>query len=135
MSSKKKHKALQLFELQPTKNEFPSGEPQLSPNALKLLEKRYLKRDKKGELIEEPKRLFLRVAKAIASAELQYDKKADVDKFTRDFYTLMAEGKFLPNTPTLINAGKSTGQLAACFVLPIEDSLSSIFELSLIYIS
>ncbi|MEM2874209.1 MAG: vitamin B12-dependent ribonucleotide reductase [Candidatus Nanoarchaeia archaeon] len=98
----------------------------LTYNALTVLERRYLLRDEKGRIIETPEQLFRRVAKAIASVEKNYG--GDVAKTTEDFYKLMSSLEFLPNSPTLFNAGAPLKQLSACFVLPVEDSLESIFR-------
>ena len=98
---------------------------ELSDNALDLLEKRYLVRDEEGEVIETPQELFERVAANIASAEEEVEKE---EKYKDEFYDLMTSLKFLPNSPTLMNAGAELQQLAACFVLPVEDSMEGIFS-------
>jgi ribonucleoside-diphosphate reductase alpha chain len=100
----------------------------LSDNALRVLERRYLMKDGEGRVIETPQELFRRVARHIASAELIYDPKADVSFYEEAFYKLMENLEFLPNSPTLMNAGRELGQLSACFVIPIEDSMESIFD-------
>lgn len=100
----------------------------LTENARTVLERRYLKKDASGQVSESPEHMFRRVASHIAKAEKNYDPKIDVQKIEDKFYSLMAEFKFLPNSPTLMNAGRSLGQLAACFVLPVEDSIDGIFE-------
>lgn len=101
----------------------------LSENAKKVLEKRYLKRDKDGNCIEKPEDMFRRVADTIAAGDLKFGKsEADVKKLSDRFYKAITSRYFMPNSPTLMNAGRELGQLAACFVLPVEDSLEGIFE-------
>jgi len=102
-------------------------EPIINENALRVLRRRYLQKDVHGALTEDPKRMFDRVAANIASAEDKYGGK-ERDKWENDFYEMMASLDFLPNSPTLMNAGAKLQQLSACFVLPIEDSMESIFE-------
>jgi ribonucleoside-diphosphate reductase alpha chain len=104
-------------------------ELKLSENALKVLRRRYLKKDEEGKVIETPEELFRRVASAIALADKFYGKnEKDTQKLEDDFYRIMTAFEFLPNSPCLMNAGKDLGQLSACFVLPIDDSMESIFE-------
>lgn len=101
----------------------------LTRNALKVLEKRYLKRDKNGNCIETPQDMFRRVADTIASGDLEFGKTSkNVQNLSDRFYNAITHRYFMPNSPTLMNAGRDLGQLAACFVLPIDDSLESIFE-------
>ena len=101
----------------------------LSENAVKVLEKRYLKRDKDGNCTETPADMFRRVANTIAAGDLNFGKtQSDVDKLADRFYETITNCYFMPNSPTLMNAGRELGQLAACFVLPVEDSLEGIFE-------
>ncbi len=100
----------------------------LSENAKKVLRERYLRKDDHGEVIETPEEMFWRVARHVASADKLYDENADVEKTAEEFYKIMSSLDFLPNSPTLMNAGKELGQLSACFVLPIEDDLGSIYE-------
>jgi ribonucleoside-diphosphate reductase alpha chain len=101
----------------------------LTVNAIKVLESRYLHKNEKGECTEKPEDLFLRVAKAVAAIESHYSKDPTiVEEYTEKFYDLMVSGRFLPNSPTLMNAGRNAdGMLSACFVLPIEDSIDGIF--------
>lgn len=102
---------------------------ELSKNALTVLEKRYLTRNEEGQIIETPEQLFWRVARHIASADLLYGKSPEeVEELASKFYKLMTGLYFLPNSPTLMNAGKPLGQLSACFVIPVDDSMESIFD-------
>lgn len=100
----------------------------LSINAVKVLRERYLLKNEKGEVIETPEGMFHRVAETIAKVDKKYDKKADIKKTEEKFYQAMASLEFLPNSPTLMNAGTKIGQLSACFVIPVEDSLKSIMR-------
>lgn len=100
----------------------------ITDNAQKVLEKRYLKKDDDGNALESFTDLIKRVSSTLAAADKIYDKKADVSKLANDFFNIMHNLEFLPNSPTLMNAGNDLGQLSACFVLPIEDSMESIFE-------
>lgn len=101
---------------------------ELTEQALMILEKRYLKKDENGKVIETPEEMFERVAETIAKVDLKYDSKADIQEIKDVFFEMMASLEFLPNSPTLMNAGRPLGQLSACFVIPIEDSLISIFD-------
>ena len=100
----------------------------ISDNSLFVLKNRYLKKDNHGIVIEEPHDMFSRVAAVVAGAEDLYGGSERTDRVTKLFYNLMVSGRFLPNSPTLMNAGRDLGQLSACFVLPIDDSMDSIFE-------
>ena len=101
----------------------------LSQNAIKVLEKRYLKRDEEGILLETPKEMFVRVARNISTAEKNYGKsEEEIKEIEMQLFDIMSDLDFLPNSPTLMNAGKELQQLAACFVLPVGDSMEKIFE-------
>jgi ribonucleoside-diphosphate reductase alpha chain len=102
--------------------------PQLSKNALTVLEKRYLRKDQNGLVVEKAADMFRRVAEAIAHADKKFDEKADTSGLADRFYNAMAGLCFLPNSPTLMNAGRELGQLSACFVLPVGDSMDEIFD-------
>jgi ribonucleoside-diphosphate reductase alpha chain len=95
---------------------------------LTVLARRYLKKDEQGRVIETPEEMFRRVAGNVAQADLMYDGHADVPKSEEEFFRILSTLEFLPNSPSLMNAGRALQQLAACFVLPVEDSLESIFE-------
>ena len=99
----------------------------ISQNARTVLERRYLKKSHDGRIVEKPGQLFSRVARHIAKAEIGADSNVDVSAIEMAFYEAMTSFRFLPNSPTLMNAGRRLGQLAACFVLPVEDSLDGIF--------
>src|SRR5437667_373276 len=104
----------------------PSGPVTLSANARTVLEKRYLVKREKGEPVEQPEDLFWRVATVVAEADRRYGATDEgVQRRAEEFYSLMTERRFEPNSPTLMNAGRPLGQLSACFVLPIEDALSN----------
>ena len=93
------------------------------------MEKRYLNRNEAGKAIENPTEMFWRVAKNLAQAEALYGATdSQVETVAKEFYRLMSSMEFLPNSPTLMNAGNELQQLAACFVLPIEDSIEGIFN-------
>ncbi len=101
----------------------------LSENSLKVLERRYLKKDETGKVIETPEEMFRRVAKAIALADKEFGAAPKaISDIEESFYRAMTELEFIPNSPCLMNAGKDLGQLSACFTLPIEDAMDSIFE-------
>lgn len=97
----------------------------LSLNAINILRKRYLLRNETGKIIENPHQMFERVAKHIADAEKKLSEK---DRYCEEFYNMLSRLEFLPNSPTLMNAGTPLGQLSACFVLPVPDSIEGIFE-------
>jgi len=100
----------------------------LGVNAIKVLERRYLLKDEEGRVVETPREMFRRVAHAIAIVETGFEPGADTSALEEEFFNSMINGEFLPNSPTLMNAGAPLGQLSACFVLPVEDSIPDIFD-------
>jgi ribonucleoside-diphosphate reductase alpha chain len=102
--------------------------PELTKNAITVLERRYLKRNKEGDILETPGQMFRRVADTIAFADLKFNEKADTALIAEEFYRMITQLEFLPNSPTLMNAGRELGQLSACFVLPVGDSMEEIFD-------
>jgi ribonucleoside-diphosphate reductase alpha chain len=112
-------------EIRALKGKLGIGEPKLTVNALEVLNRRYLLKDEMERIIEKPAEMFQRVAKTIAKVDENYGENSRESEKT--FYEMMAKLEFIPNSPTLFNAGTELGQLSACFVLPVEDSLESIF--------
>ncbi|PPD57570.1 adenosylcobalamin-dependent ribonucleoside-diphosphate reductase [Dehalogenimonas etheniformans] len=102
--------------------------PNLSTNALRVLEKRYLRRNNRGEVTETSEEMFRRVAHSVTRAELFYDTAANVQTIENEFFDLMASMEFLPNSPTILNAGTRSGTLSSCFVLPVPDSVEETFD-------
>ncbi|MDO8683992.1 MAG: vitamin B12-dependent ribonucleotide reductase [Armatimonadota bacterium] len=100
----------------------------LGVNAINVLKRRYLAKDEEGRIIETPSQLFRRVARTVATPDANYGPPELVSETEEEFYNLMASLEFLPNSPTLMNAGTPIGQLSACFVLPVEDSMEGIFD-------
>jgi ribonucleoside-diphosphate reductase alpha chain len=103
-------------------------ELKLSVNAIRVLERRYLRRDEEGRIVETPMGMFRRVAAAVAKPELNYASSSDASRWEEEFLRVMSSLKFIPNSPTLMNAGARRGQLSACFVIPVEDSMKGIFR-------
>ncbi len=104
-------------------------ELKLPLNAIIVLERRYLSKDEKGKVIESTSKMFRRIAKSLAEVEKQYGKSnTEISKYENEFYRMMTNFEFLPNSPTLMNAGTMFRQLSACFVLPVEDSIEGIFD-------
>ncbi|HDP70632.1 MAG TPA: vitamin B12-dependent ribonucleotide reductase [Actinobacteria bacterium] len=104
------------------------NELKLTVNAAKVLQKRYLLKDDKNRAIETPKGLFARVAETIARIDKEYNPNVDLEPLQESFYQMMVNLEFIPNSPTLMNAGTEIGQLSACFVLPVGDSIKEIFD-------
>lgn len=100
----------------------------IGKNALQVLEKRYLAKDAEGNTRRMWRACSAVVSAAVAAADRNYDENADTAALADSFYELMTSLRFLPNSPTLMNAGRPLGQLSACFVLPVEDSMEAIFE-------
>ena len=101
---------------------------ELSPNAVTVLERRYLRRDGEGKVLETPVDMFARVAKTIADGEKEFKTGRVPAELAKEFQQMMTTLEFMPNSPTLMNAGRELGQLSACFVLPVGDSMEEIFE-------
>ncbi len=124
-NQKKQENPLGVAETHPMPADLP--EPKLTENAVKVLQNRYLKKDKvTGEVVEDPQTMFWRVAAAVAAPEFEKSEELGL-RWARRYYELMANNVFVPNSPTLMNAGREMGMLSACFVLPVEDSIESIF--------
>jgi len=107
---------------------YKSIVPRLSKNAVTVLERRYLRKDQNGRVIETAADMFRRVADVIAEADKKFNNDADTSTLAHQFYSIIANLEFLPNSPTLMNAGRELGQLSACFVLPVGDSMDEIFD-------
>jgi ribonucleoside-diphosphate reductase alpha chain len=104
----------------------PTGPVTLTQNARTVLEKRYLIKNEKGQAVEQPEDLFWRVATVVAEADARYGaSEGAVNEVAEQFYYLMTQRRFIPNSPTLMNAGRPLGQLSACFVLPVADALAN----------
>jgi ribonucleoside-diphosphate reductase alpha chain len=128
-SAPSRHEGLRQLEAQDPPADL--RDPELTENAITVLERRYLKKDPdSGKVVETPRQLFWRVAAHIAKPELSFPggTPEQAVAIAREFYDLMAQRKFMPNSPTLMNAGREMGMLSACFVLPVEDSIEGIFD-------
>ncbi len=115
-------------ELEKIRKELVKEKISLTDNARTVLERRYLMKDDNGKIVETPEGLFVRVAMNIGLADRNYDEKAELKKTAKEFYDMMASFDFMPNSPTLMNAGRELQQLSACFVLPIDDDMGSIMQ-------
>jgi ribonucleoside-diphosphate reductase alpha chain len=104
------------------------GGLKLSVNTMEVLKQRYLQKDDEHNIVETPSEMFRRVARHVAQAEEGYKPRRSIDDVEETFYEMMRNCEFMPNSPTLMNAGTSFGQLSACFVLPVEDSIDGIFK-------
>jgi ribonucleoside-diphosphate reductase alpha chain len=113
---------------EPLRERLLRKKAKVSDNARVVLEKRYLKKDDNGAVTETPEEMFFRIAENIAGAEKKFSPDGNADVWTEKFYNVMTELDFLPNSPTLMNAGRELQQLSACFVLPVGDSMEEIFE-------
>lgn len=112
-------------------DDFGTPSAELTAQALRVLESRYLHRDEDGRIVETPRQLFSRVARAVAAVENKWPRQGlrdPAEHFGREFFDLLVSLRFLPNSPTLMNAGRPHGQLSACFVLPLEDDLGKVFD-------
>ena len=115
-------------EIEKIRKELMKKKAELTDNSRMVLERRYLMKDSNGKICETPEELFSRVAINISLADKNYDEKANLKKTAEEFYGIMASLDFIPNSPTLMNAGRVLQQLSACFVLPIEDDMASIMQ-------
>ena len=121
-----KHQEIRAFR---TSLGIPHDDLKVPINSLIILAARYLLKDADGKIIESPKQLFQRVARAISGAEKRYGKsETEISRIEQEFYDVMTAFKFMPNSPTLMNAGTKDGQLSACFVIPVGDSIEEIFD-------